>query len=122
MRRLLVAVPILLAAVAAAASRVGPLPALGPFLEPAHGAWSLALRSVRAYGDGINAYVRQMPASELPLELRLTGTRPSPWTSADMYHQMNRMGWTLAYIATESDRAAAAARVGSRAARALFPD
>ncbi len=227
MRRAIVAVVVLAAALALGARRVGPLPALGPFLDPGHGVWSLArsaslphdasarvlhlgdsvtvlyderavphifaaseedayralgyvvardrlfqlylqtmaasgrlteiggpralpldremrglglprvaerlvaaersdtssaLRNLRAYADGINAYVRQMPASELPLEFRLTGTRPQAWTTANTYHLMNRMGWTLAYLATENDRAAAASRVGERAAKALFPD
>ncbi|MFL5607369.1 MAG: penicillin acylase family protein, partial [Gemmatimonadaceae bacterium] len=227
MRRLVVALLILLVGVVASARRLGPLPTLGPFLDPAHGVWSLArsaslprnasarvlhladsvsvvyderavphifaaseedayralgyvvardrlfqlylqtmaasgrlteiggpralaldremrglglprraeqlvaaersdtssaLRNVRAYADGINAYIRQMPASELPLEFRLTGTRPEEWTTANTYHLMNRMGWTLAYLATENDRAAAASRVGMPAAKALFPD
>jgi penicillin G amidase len=81
-----------------------------------------AVRRMRAYADGINAYIGQMPASELPLEFRLTGTRPSPWSLVDSYHLFNRMGWTLAYLAVEDDRAAAASRVGMRAAEALFPD
>jgi penicillin amidase len=83
---------------------------------------SEAVRRMRAYADGINAYIAQMPASELPLEFRLTGTTPAPWTLTDSYHLFNRMGWTLAYLAVEDDRAAAASRVGMRAAEALFPD
>jgi len=81
-----------------------------------------SVRRLRAYADGINSYVRTLPASELPLEFRLTGTRPSEWTLADSYHLFNRMGWTLAYLSLEDDRAAAASRVGTRAAAALFPD
>ena len=80
------------------------------------------LRFARAYADGVNAYIRQMPASELPLEFRLTGTRPEAWKAIDSYHLLNRMGYTLAYLAVETDRAAAASRVGVRAADALFPD
>ena len=83
---------------------------------------SASVRRLRAYADGINSYVRALPASELPMEFRLTGTRPSEWTLADSYHLFNRMGWTLAYLALEDDRAAAASRVGTRAAAALFPD
>ncbi len=75
-----------------------------------------------AYADGVNAYVAQMPASELPLEFRLIGRRPERWSAIDSYHLFNRMGYTLAYITTEADRAAAASRVGTRAADALFPD
>ena len=76
----------------------------------------------RAYADGVNAYIQHMPASELPLEFRLTGTRPMEWHPIDSYHLFNRMGYTLAYIATENDHAAAASRVGNQAADALFPD
>jgi penicillin amidase len=83
---------------------------------------SALVRRLRAYADGINAYVRQLPASELPLEFRLTGSRPREWTLADSYHLFNRMGWTLASLALENDRAAAASRVGMRAAEQLFPD
>ncbi len=225
MRRLVLALPLLAACLFVGAHRVGSAPALGAFLEPAHGAWSLARSAVmpreaeapvsglgatvtvvyddravphifatseadayralgfvtardrlfqlylqtmaasgrltelagtaalpldremrrlglpraaerlavaandsspavqvmRAYADGINAYVRQMPASELPLEFRLLGTRPGEWTITDSYHLFNRMGWTLASLATETDHASAAARVGARAADALFP-
>ncbi|MEO5814440.1 MAG: penicillin acylase family protein [Gemmatimonadaceae bacterium] len=79
-------------------------------------------RFASAYAEGVNAYIDQMPASELPLEFRLTGTRPDRWRAIDSYHLFNRMGYTLAYITTETDRAAAASRVGMRAADALFPD
>lgn len=83
---------------------------------------SVIVRHMRAYADGINAYVHQLPASELPLEFRLVGARPAEWTVADSYHLFNRMGWTLASLALENDRAAAASMVGTRAAAALFPD
>jgi penicillin amidase len=79
-------------------------------------------RATRAYADGINAYIASMPASALPLEFRLLGTRPPKWKPIDTYYLQNRMGWTLANIANENDRAIAAARVGREAALALFPD
>ena len=78
-------------------------------------------RFARAYADGVNAYIAQMPASELPLEFRLLGARPR-WSAIDSYHLIGRMGWTLAYLSREFDRAAASARVGSAAAAGLFPD
>ena len=77
---------------------------------------------VRAYADGVNAFIRQMPAGELPIEFRLTNTRPKEWHPVDSYHLSNRMGYTLAHIATEVDHSAAASRVGVQAADALFPD
>jgi penicillin G amidase len=83
---------------------------------------SVTMRVARAYADGVNAYVAAMPASELPFEFRMLGKRPPKWEPIDSYHLQNRMGWTLANIANERDRAAAAAKVGAAAAEALFPD
>jgi penicillin amidase len=83
---------------------------------------SVTVRVAKAYADGVNAYIAAMPAAELPLEFRMLGTRPPRWEPIDSYHLQNRMGWTLANIANERDRAAAAAKVGAAAADALFPD
>ncbi len=83
---------------------------------------AIAMRYARAYADGVNAYVAQMSPSELPIEFRLTNTRPEPWAPINSYHLLNRMGWTLASLALERRHTAAAALVGKRAAEALFPD
>lgn len=80
--------------------------------------WSVA----KAYADGVNAYVAQMPASALPMEFRLLGVKPPRWDPANALHIQNRMGYTLALIDPETDRAAAAARVGRAAAASLFPE
>jgi penicillin amidase len=80
-------------------------------------------RLARAYSDGVNAYIDQMPANELPLEFRLLGIKkPSRWAPINSIHLLNRMGWTLAYSTQELDRALAATRVGAAAAASLFPD
>ncbi|MDB4899260.1 MAG: peptidase penicillin amidase, partial [Gemmatimonadetes bacterium] len=83
---------------------------------------SEARRVMQAYSDGVNAYIDQMPATELPLEFRLLGITPPRWLPIDSYHLLDRMGWILANISLEKDRAAAASRVGAAAAAALFPD
>ena len=75
-----------------------------------------------AYTAGVNARLSMLGVADLPVEFRLTNTRPAPWTAIDAVHVMNRMGWTLASEAREVDRAAVAARVGATAAAALFPD
>jgi penicillin amidase len=226
MRRLVVPVIVLVAVLLLGARRLGPLPALGAFLEPAHGVWALArgsgtasdaaaevsglgdtvrvvyddravphvfaaneldayralgyvvardrlfqlylqtmaatgrlteiagaqalpldremrrlglpraaerkvaaaqadgpvMRIAAAYAEGVNAYVDAMPRAALPLEFRLLGVTPPRWRPIDSYHLLNRMGWTLASISLEHDRARAAALVGDSAAAALFPD
>jgi penicillin amidase len=69
---------------------------------------SSAGRALAAYAAGVNAYIDGMRDAELPLEFRLLRARPSRWEPINSLHLMNRMGYTLAYIAPELDRAAAA--------------
>jgi len=98
------------------------LPRAAERLTARTGDTSVAVRMVRAYADGVNAYIAAMPAAELPLEFRLLGKRPPRWAPGDSYLLLNRMGWTLANIANERERTTAATRVGQVAADALFPD
>lgn len=77
--------------------------------------------ATHAYAEGVNAYIDGMPGSALPLEFRLLGKRPERWAPIDSYRLLGRMGYTLAYLDTEGERYAAAARVGFAAANALFP-
>ncbi|CAN5799672.1 penicillin acylase family protein [soil metagenome] len=88
----------------------------------AAGDTSAFMKFAMAYADGVNAYVAQMSPSEMPLEFRLIGKTPPKWTPIDSYHLLNRMGYTLAYLAVETERAAASTRIGAHAAEALFPD
>jgi penicillin amidase len=80
-------------------------------------------RLARAYADGVNAYIDHMSRDELPLEFRLLGMKSVPkWEPLNSLLLFNRMGWTLAYIVPELDRALAASRVGAAAAASLFPE
>ena len=80
-------------------------------------------RFIRAYADGVNAYIGHMSRAEMPLEFRLLGITSMPkWEPINSVLLFNRMGWTLAYIVPELERALAAARVGAAAAASLFPD
>ncbi|HKP16354.1 MAG TPA: penicillin acylase family protein, partial [Gemmatimonadaceae bacterium] len=98
------------------------LPRAAEALAARVGDTSVTVRTARAYADGVNAYIAAMPAAELPLEFRLLGKRPPKSEPLHSYLLLNRMGWTLANIANERRRTAAAAQVGVAAANALFPD
>jgi penicillin amidase len=78
-------------------------------------------RVLAAYARGINAYLDGLAEADLPVEFKLSGTRPARWEPVHSLHLVNRMGYTLAYLTPEVERAAAAARVGEAAAAALFP-
>jgi penicillin amidase len=82
---------------------------------------SAAARILRAYAAGINARIAALDDAAIPVEFKLTGMRVARWEPVHSLHLMQRMGYTLAYIAPELDRAAAAARVGDTAAAAIFP-
>ena len=98
------------------------LPRAAENLAARLGDTSVTVRFASAYADGVNAYIASMPEAELPLEFRLLSKRPPRWTPTDTYLLLSRMGWTLANIANERERTAAASKVGAVAAQALFPD
>ncbi len=78
-------------------------------------------RAFRAYAAGVNAWAGALRDADLPVEFKLLGARPARWEPVNSAHLINRMGYTLAHVAPELDRAAAAARAGGAAAAALFP-
>ena len=78
-------------------------------------------RAVRAYTDGINAWIDHLKPDEIPLEYHLLGRHPERWAPIHTLDLLNRMSYTLAMDSFEFERAAAAARVGDAAADALFP-
>jgi penicillin amidase len=82
---------------------------------------SAAAHAIRAYADGVNAWLDHLEPDELPLEYHLLGRRPERWEPINTLHLLNRMSYTLAMDSFEFERAAAAARVGAAAADALFP-
>lgn len=87
----------------------------------ASGASGPGASAIRAYADGVNAYIAALRPRDRPLELRLLGRAPSPWEPINSVHLINRMGWTLAYGEDELRHAWAERRVGRAAADALYP-
>ena len=78
-------------------------------------------RAMLAYADGVNAWIDGMSARQLPIEYRLLGRRPTRWKPINSVHLLNQMARTLSYSEEELRHLAAAARVGTAAADALFP-
>jgi penicillin amidase len=79
------------------------------------------LAAARAYAEGVNAWIDELPADAMPVEFRLLGARPSRWEPINTIHLLNRMGLTLAHSRHELANLEARARVGAAAADALFP-
>ncbi|HWP37062.1 MAG TPA: penicillin acylase family protein, partial [Gemmatimonadales bacterium] len=82
---------------------------------------SEAGRAMRAYADGVNAWMAAMPPAALPVEYRLLGARPMPWEPQHSLYLLRRMGYTLAYNTQEWTRERVTELVGREAADALFP-
>jgi penicillin amidase len=82
---------------------------------------SAGWRLMEAYADGVNAWIGQMGAADLPLEYHLLGVRPSRWEPVQSIHLLNRMAWTLAHGDLELRMRQVEALVGRDAAAALFP-
>lgn len=82
---------------------------------------SASTRGIRAYADGVNAYIDHMSASDLPLEYRLLSAKPMRWKPQYSAYLLSRMGLTLAYSDGELRRARVEALIGKAATDALFP-
>lgn len=74
-----------------------------------------------AYAAGVNAWRISLPQRALPIEYKLLGREPKPYTVLDMMHLSNRMGYTLSSSSDELRHLRAAARIGREAADAMFP-
>lgn len=86
-------------------------------LEPG----SRAADVLAAYADGVNAWIDAMRPADWPVEYRILGARPERWAPVNTMLLFARMGFTLAFGASERSHAQAAALVGQAAADALFP-
>ncbi|HEV8409664.1 MAG TPA: penicillin acylase family protein [Gemmatimonadaceae bacterium] len=78
-------------------------------------------RGVRAYAQGVNAYIDNMTPADLPLEYRLLSAKPMRWKPQYSAYLLSRMGLTLAYSDGELRRAKVEALIGKAATDALFP-
>lgn len=78
-------------------------------------------RFFRQYAAGVNAYLETRPG-ELPLEFKLAGLRPEPWTVTDSLALVYVMGWnTSANVRTEIVTQMLVERLGESRAREIFP-
>jgi len=80
-----------------------------------------ASRLVRAYAQGVNAWIDGLRPADRPFEYRLFGARPARWEPVYSLDLLKQMGLTLAYQNLERTRLAARALVGQQAAESLFP-
>ncbi|MFC7221429.1 penicillin acylase family protein [Streptomyces polyrhachis] len=81
---------------------------------------------LRAYTDGVNAYLKDHEGSSLSVEYAALGLtndyEPEPWTPVDSVAWLKAMAWDLrANMEDEIDRSLLAARFDSRQIQELYP-
>jgi len=77
-------------------------------------------RALQSYLDGVNAFVAR--GEEMPLEFKLSGIRPQPWTIADSLAIGYYMGWgSAANLKDEIIAQMLVEKLGYERARQLFP-
>ncbi len=82
---------------------------------------TLVARAVRAYAEGVNAWIAGLRRRDLPLEYHLLGKRPMRWKPQYSLYLMKRMGYTLAFNTFERVRERLLPLIGDSATSALFP-
>ena len=77
-------------------------------------------RIFQNYVDGVNAFINA--GKDLPLEFRIAGIKPEPWTIADSLVILYYMGWnSAANLKTEVIAQMLAEKLGEAKVREIFP-
>lgn len=82
---------------------------------------SAGFRALKAYSEGVNAWIAAMRPRDIPIEYRLLNARPIAWEPIHSLYFFSRMSLTLAMTDATLKRLRAQALVGKAAADALFP-
>lgn len=75
-----------------------------------------------AYTDGINAYIRSLPESKLPVEYKLLGYRPEAWTNLKSVLFFKAMTMDLAGGDNDFEQTNLLRILGEKDFRMLFPE
>ena len=77
---------------------------------------------VEAYTAGINAWIRQLTPAQYPIEYKLLGYAPEPWTPIKCAYLLKQMTNTLAMGADDLRMSNLLKKYGAAAVADLFPD
>ncbi|WP_266362248.1 penicillin acylase family protein [Tellurirhabdus rosea] len=77
---------------------------------------------LQAYSDGINAYINSLSPARYPLEYKLLGYAPEPWTPFKCALLLKQMTSTLALGNDDADMTNILARYGKAVTSDLFPN
>ncbi len=75
-----------------------------------------------AYADGVNAYINSLSYAELPMEYKLLGYSPEPWSTFKSALLLKFMAWDLTGSSDDFTATNAVAGLGMPDYERLFPD
>jgi penicillin amidase len=79
-------------------------------------------RIVDNFTAGVNAYIDQLPASDLPIEYKLIGYKPEPWTPLKCALLTKYMAMDLTYYDTDVENTNALRAFGKENYKKMYPD
>ncbi len=77
---------------------------------------------VESFTAGVNAYIDQLSPSELPIEYKLIGYKPEPWTPLKCALLMKYMAKDLTYYDSDVENTNALRVFGEEAYKKMYPD
>lgn len=77
---------------------------------------------VESFTLGVNAYIKQLKSAQLPLEYKLIGYKPEPWTALKCALLMKYMAKDLTYYETDIEYTNALKVYGDAIFKKLYPD
>lgn len=77
--------------------------------------------AIRAYADGVNAYIDRLTPETLPFEYKLLGHRPRRWEAKNAAYLLKFMAWNLSASAGELPLSRSAHVLGRAGFNELFP-
>ncbi|MES2964083.1 MAG: penicillin acylase family protein, partial [Bdellovibrionota bacterium] len=81
----------------------------------------LTRAAVSAYAEGVNAYISQLDRKNLPLEYRLLGHEPEPWSLVKTAQLLKFMAWNLAGGSRDLQLSRSVAQLSGSEIDELFP-
>lgn len=77
---------------------------------------------VTAYVAGVNAYIASLDPPDYPIEFKLLGYAPEPWTAEKVYAEGSLIGWGLMGDFYDLEYNLLVQKFGATEAQQLFPD
>ena len=82
----------------------------------------LVAETIRSYGDGVNAYIRELSPQDRPIEYKFFDYAPEPWTDLKSALLLKYMAWMLTGESKEKLMSVTREALGEEFIRALYPD